>query len=106
MSEVTLYMVTAIVIHVLVGNDVASPSLNSVSPLFKKISYGIAIPTVGGPSKGVLLRRPADRISQIVIAGAVNAHVAVNQSTCGCFIAGMPCTHVPLVQYLYGPLYA
>ncbi|RDH23433.1 hypothetical protein M747DRAFT_312854 [Aspergillus niger ATCC 13496] len=45
MSEVTLYMVTAIVIHVLVGNDVASPSLNSVSPLFKKISYGIAIPT-------------------------------------------------------------
>ncbi|EHA17718.1 hypothetical protein ASPNIDRAFT_123490 [Aspergillus niger ATCC 1015] len=65
MSEVTLYMVTAIVIHVLVGNDVASPSLKSVSPIFKKISYGIAIPTV------------ADRISQIVIAGAVNAHVAV-----------------------------
>ncbi|RDH26678.1 hypothetical protein BDQ94DRAFT_186454 [Aspergillus welwitschiae] len=44
-SEVTLYMVTAIVIHVLAGNDVASPSLNSVSPIFKKISYGIAIPT-------------------------------------------------------------
>ncbi|GKZ73928.1 hypothetical protein AnigIFM50267_011167 [Aspergillus niger] len=57
-SEVTLYMVTAIVIHVLVGNDVASPSLNSVSPIFKKISYGIAIQT-------------------IVIAGAVNAHVAM-----------------------------
>ncbi|GCB22318.1 N amino acid transport system protein [Aspergillus awamori] len=76
-SEVTLYMVTAIVIHVLVGNDVASPSLNSVSPIFKKISYGIAIQTVGGPSKGVLLCRPADRISQIVIAGAVNAHVAM-----------------------------
>ncbi|PYH29540.1 uncharacterized protein BO87DRAFT_447682 [Aspergillus neoniger CBS 115656] len=57
-SEVTLYTVTAIVLYLLVGKDIASPSLNSVSSLFKKISYGIAIPT-------------------IVIAGVVNAHVAV-----------------------------
>ncbi|GKZ27766.1 hypothetical protein AbraCBS73388_005616, partial [Aspergillus brasiliensis] len=58
LSEMTLYIATAVVIYVLVGKDVASPSLNSVGPLFKKISYGIAIPT-------------------IVIAGVVNAHVAV-----------------------------
>ncbi|GKZ51606.1 hypothetical protein AbraIFM66951_006256, partial [Aspergillus brasiliensis] len=57
LSEMTLYIATAVVIYVLVGKDVASPSLNSVGPLFKKISYGIAIPT-------------------IVIAGVVNAHVA------------------------------
>ncbi|GKZ38301.1 hypothetical protein AbraIFM66950_010402 [Aspergillus brasiliensis] len=46
LSEMTLYIATAVVIYVLVGKDVASPSLNSVGPLFKKISYGIAIPTV------------------------------------------------------------
>ncbi|PWY67488.1 hypothetical protein BO83DRAFT_401180 [Aspergillus eucalypticola CBS 122712] len=57
-TSVTLYIVTAIVLYVLVEKDIASPSLNSVSPLSKKIAYGIAIPT-------------------IVIAGVVNAHVAV-----------------------------
>lgn len=76
-SEMTLYTVTAIVLYVLGGRDIASPSLNSVSPLFKKIAYGIAIPTVGSPTKAVLPCRSTDRIGQIVIAGVVNAHVAV-----------------------------
>ncbi|PYI04834.1 hypothetical protein BO78DRAFT_449004 [Aspergillus sclerotiicarbonarius CBS 121057] len=58
LSEMTLYTVTAIVIYKLVGPDVASPSLNPAGPLFREISYGIAVLT-------------------IMVAGVVNAHVAV-----------------------------
>ncbi|RAH60782.1 hypothetical protein BO85DRAFT_517034 [Aspergillus piperis CBS 112811] len=59
-SEMTLYTVTAIVLYVLGGRDIASPSLNSVSPLFQEDS--------------IWYRNPN---GQIVIAGVVNAHVAV-----------------------------
>ncbi|KAJ5112974.1 Amino acid transporter transmembrane [Penicillium angulare] len=60
--EMILYTVSAIVIYAYVGQEVTSPVLNSAGKLFRKISYGIAIPTVG---------------CQIVIGGVVNAHVAV-----------------------------
>lgn len=46
MSEMILYTVTAIVIYTYAGHDVRSPALNSAGRLFRKISYGIAIPTV------------------------------------------------------------
>jgi amino acid permease len=45
-SEMVLYTVTAIVIYAYVGPSVTSPALNSAGELFRKISYGIAIPTV------------------------------------------------------------
>lgn len=45
-SEMILYTITAIVIDAYVGPSVASPALNSAGRLFRKISYGIAIPTV------------------------------------------------------------
>ncbi|KAI9928501.1 hypothetical protein MW887_001715 [Aspergillus wentii] len=57
-SEMVLYTVTSIVIYAFVGPTITSPALNSAGRLFRKISYAIAIPT-------------------IVIAGVVNAHVAV-----------------------------
>ncbi|PTU22373.1 hypothetical protein P175DRAFT_0431285 [Aspergillus ochraceoroseus IBT 24754] len=57
-SEIILYTVSAIVIYVFAGPGVASPALNSAGSPFRKIAYGIAIPT-------------------IVIGGVVNAHVAV-----------------------------
>jgi len=44
--EMILYTITAIVIYAYVGSDVASPALNSAGRLFRRISYGIAIPTV------------------------------------------------------------
>lgn len=46
MSEMILYTITAILIYTYVGQDVRSPALNSAGKLFRKISYGIAIPTV------------------------------------------------------------
>ncbi|KAJ5086303.1 Amino acid transporter transmembrane [Penicillium alfredii] len=46
MSEMILYTVTAIVIYAFVGPAITSPALNSAGRLFRRISYGIAIPTV------------------------------------------------------------
>ncbi|KAJ5587937.1 uncharacterized protein N7459_003702 [Penicillium hispanicum] len=45
-SEMILYTAVAIVIYVYVGPEVTSPALNSAAQLFRRISYGIAIPTV------------------------------------------------------------
>lgn len=45
-SEMILYTITAIVMYSFVGPGIASPALNSAGELFRKISYGIAIPTV------------------------------------------------------------
>lgn len=87
-SEVTLYTVTAIVLYLLVGKDIASPSLNSVSPLFRKISYGIAIPTVGSPTKVVLPCRSTDRIDcdsrcrQRPCRGEINILADVSRQQC------------------------
>ena len=45
-TEMVLYMVSAIVIYVFVGPNVASPALNSAGEMFRKVAYGIAFPTV------------------------------------------------------------
>lgn len=55
--EMVLYLIVAAVTYRYAGLDVASPALGSASPLFQKISYGVAMPT-------------------IVIAGVINGHVA------------------------------
>lgn len=46
MSEMILYTVTTIVIYTYAGPGVNSPALNSAGRLVRKLSYGIAIPTV------------------------------------------------------------
>lgn len=46
LSEMILYTVSAVVIYAFVGPGIASPALNSAGPLFRKVAYGIAIPTV------------------------------------------------------------
>lgn len=51
------YALVAIVIYYYGGADVESPALSSIPPLFAKIAYGLAFPT-------------------IVVAGVVNGHVA------------------------------
>ena len=57
-SDISLYIVSGVVIYYYAGRQVASPALDSASPVVRKIAYGLAIPT-------------------IVIAGVVNGHVAV-----------------------------
>ncbi|KAL6244663.1 hypothetical protein RBB50_008191 [Rhinocladiella similis] len=57
-SDITMYIITAIVVYVYAGENVKSPALDSASTVVKKVAYGIAIPT-------------------IVIAGVVNGHVGV-----------------------------
>lgn len=52
-----MYLLVAIVTYCYAGTDVKSPALGSTSPLLRKITYGIAIPT-------------------IVIAGVIYGHVA------------------------------
>ena len=52
-----MYLLVAGVIYAYAGADVASPALGSSSPLFQKIAYGIAVPT-------------------IVVSGVINGHVA------------------------------
>jgi amino acid permease len=57
-SDISMYLVSSVVIYYYAGAQVRSPALDSASPLIRKIAYGLAIPT-------------------IVIAGVVNGHVAV-----------------------------
>jgi amino acid permease len=57
-SDISMYVVTAVVVYYYAGDHVASPALDSASNVVKKVAYGVAIPT-------------------IVIAGVVNGHVAV-----------------------------
>lgn len=45
-SMSSLYMIVAIVIYYFAGADVGSPALSSAAPLFAKLSYGIATPTI------------------------------------------------------------
>ena len=47
-SDITMYIVVAVVVYCYGGNDVASPALGAAGPVVKKIAYGIAIPTVCG----------------------------------------------------------
>lgn len=46
LCEMILYTITAIVIYAYAGPLVKSPALNSAEDLFRKISFGLAIPTV------------------------------------------------------------
>lgn len=55
---ITFYMTVAIVVYYYAGNYVASPALGSASEIFKKVAFGLAVPT-------------------IVVAGVINAHVCV-----------------------------
>lgn len=45
-SNTTLYTVSAIVIYIYGGKDVASPALGSTGPILRKVAYGVAMPTV------------------------------------------------------------
>ncbi|KAF7933361.1 uncharacterized protein EAE98_000564 [Botrytis deweyae] len=56
--DISLYFVAALVIYRYAGEDVASPALNSNSPIVRKVAWGIALPT-------------------IIIAGVIFAHVTV-----------------------------
>ena len=57
-SDISMYLIATVVIYYFAGDQVASPALNSASPVVSKVAWGIAIPT-------------------IVIAGVVNGHVCV-----------------------------
>lgn len=46
-SDITMYIVTSVVIYRFGGKQVASPALGSAGPLARKIAFGLAIPTVG-----------------------------------------------------------
>jgi hypothetical protein len=45
-TDMTIYIVSSIVIYIYAGQNVASPALRSAIPLMSKIAYGLAIPTV------------------------------------------------------------
>jgi len=47
--DITLYIITAVVIYLYAGDDVASPALGSASPIVSKIAYGVGLPTVCSP---------------------------------------------------------
>lgn len=55
--DTSMYTLTAIVIYVYAGKDVASPALGSTGPILSKVAYGIAIPTVGYRSQILVLLR-------------------------------------------------
>ena len=44
--DISMYLLVAIVTYRYAGTDVVSPALGSTSPLLRKITYGIAIPTI------------------------------------------------------------
>lgn len=57
-SDISMYVIAAIVIYYFAGDSVASPALNSASEVLAKVAWGVAIPT-------------------IIVAGVVNGHVGV-----------------------------
>jgi len=57
-SDISMYIITAVVVYYYAGVEVKSPALLSASPVVMKVAFGIAMPT-------------------IIIAGVVNGHVAV-----------------------------
>lgn len=57
-TDVSMYIVTAVVIYVFSGNDVAALALDSARKDWRKVAFGVALPT-------------------IVIAGVINGHIAV-----------------------------
>ena len=57
-SDISMYIITAVVVYYYAGDNVKSPALDSASDVVKKVAYGIAMPT-------------------IIIAGVVNGHVGV-----------------------------
>lgn len=57
-SDVSMYIISAVVIYVFAGSEVANPAFNSASNTWRKIAFGVALPT-------------------IIIAGVINGHVAV-----------------------------
>jgi len=44
--DITMYIVVAVVVYRYGGVGVASPALGAAGPLVKKITFGLAIPTV------------------------------------------------------------
>jgi hypothetical protein len=59
-AALSFYIVVAVVIYSYMGQHVSSPALGSASPLFRKICYGISLPT-------------------IVVAGVINAHICAKR---------------------------
>ena len=47
--NISVYIVSAVVIYRYGGKQVKSPALGSTGPIVSKIAYGLAIPTVGNP---------------------------------------------------------
>lgn len=46
LTETIFYTISSVVIYVFVGPSIVSPALNSAGIIYRKIAYGIAIPTV------------------------------------------------------------
>lgn len=44
--DTVLYLISALIIYRYVGPGVESPAIESLSPLMRKIAWGLAIPTV------------------------------------------------------------
>jgi amino acid permease len=57
-SDIAMYIIASVVIYYYAGTNVASPALDSASPIIRKVASGVAIPT-------------------IIIAGVINGHVSV-----------------------------
>lgn len=44
--DISIYIVTSVVIYYYAGAKVESPALGSAGPLVSKVAYGLALPTV------------------------------------------------------------
>lgn len=55
-ADTTLYLIVGVVVYAYAGAGTVSPALGNTGTLLRKISYGIALPT-------------------ILIAGVINGHV-------------------------------
>lgn len=59
--SITFYIVVGTLIYHFIGTErIVSPALGAASPMIQKIAYGVAMPT-------------------IIVAGVINAHVAIKQ---------------------------
>lgn len=76
-TDITMYLIVAIVVYRYAGVGVVSPALGSANKVVMKIAYGIALPTVSYYYTND--KRSTNRV-QIVLAGVIYGHASPWQS--------------------------
>ena len=76
--DTILYLISAMIIYRYIGPGVESPAILSLSPVMKKIAWGLAIPTVSVINTPIfhIIANANSNFLQTILSGVVLGHVA------------------------------